>query len=573
MEIAHSTNPFVRGAQPVPEQGPKKKKRWPWIVLWTVLAILLILFLIALTLFFMASDWTDGQSQAREDRTREDIADKVLLNAFDGTAQDGRVRLALDKADLDQLLYFAMSDLPENAKQVVNKMYAEIDGDSYKFILQGQYSILKTRVIIHTTLTTDYDLREFHFQVTNVTMGAFGGLFDTILDAMSGTVDTNTFDQAFAASGLHMTFDRDGEMIRYKFDDFAADIAAVMGEETRRNVEPILRVLFENNQVDVDTSQNAFSVYLDLSQTKFNDRYMLSDQPYLDLKTIPQDVNALLTDGKIVISESTAIFNYLVRGYGNLSDAEKAIVEKTDLSATPSFTQANVANKADFAGVVPAIPADPGIVQELQSNLDTSSFNAATGAIGYTVLKESYLNNLLRFGGVLGQTTVIAGAVDGAPKLVYLTLDDISAQIVDDHIYLAVRLNLSGYVSTFIYDVALDAGTVNAQNFTFSLRRSNVNIGTLPAGTDVQDLFFSYLEKAMTNIPNNDWISLDPTTRDINFNLQTAVRTALSQNSDPAIQALAQNASMTPSVIQDPQTPGLAGDGRVRMDLALSTTA
>lgn len=547
---------------------PKKKHRF--LALKIILGILLTLILIVLillgTLFYFLYDGTDGVSKAKEGRTQTDVENKILFNSFDSTKDDGKIRFSLDKADLDQLLYIAMNSFPNEAKQYIKKSYVEINGDNYKFYLQGNYSIIKTRVGIDTTFKTDMDNRQFIFIINNITLGKINNVYGMVASSLSESLKDEDINKSFEENGLHLKVSLKDKQINYGFDDLANDIVNMIDDEnTKKNIAPFIKLLFKENMVGTEGNNN-FSLYLDLSKSKFNPKYMVDDTPYLTLDKIPEEVKSLkennssLTDGNL-----STIFNFLTKGYANLADDEKSFINQADLSSVESFTSKNV-NKEDYAGIVPPSTNNNSVEKELQDNFNSAKIDLQNKKLGFTVLKESYLNSLFRSVGIVGSSFVLTGKADDQEKMIYMTLDDISTNIVDNHIYLLVRLNINGFVSTFIYNASFDPNDVNNENFTFKFKEEEITLGSIQTDDEIQDLFFSYFKDSLKNIKNNNWLTLEEN-RNISFSLKEQIQKAMAAY--PEYAPYISNLTATPEVKSDSASIDnpLEGDGQIRLNI------
>lgn len=549
------------------EKKPRKKLSPLKIVLIVILSILLVFALIVGIFIFLLFDGTDGVSEAREGRTQQDIENKLIMDSFQTTKDDGKIRFSLDKADIDQLLYIGLNGLPEADRSFIEKTYVEIDGDHYKFYLQGHLSFIKTRIMIDTVLSTDMTNRQFLFGVQNVTVGKIGGLYDMVINNLSGTFNDDTFNQAFQEQGLSIKMSLKDKQMTYGFDAFANDLINMMDDpEVRRHLSPFVRLLFKNNMVGVENNNNDLSIYLDMANSKFNAKYMNSETPYLTLGGIPDDMKAYFAANPTLTNDAlTALYNFLIRGYNSLSNTQKGIVDSLDITSIPSFASKGVA-KADYTGIVPAITLN-NIQDELQANYDSSTFDPTTNQYGFTVLKESYLNNLFRSVNVVGTTAVYSGNVDGETRLTYITVDDISTNIINDHLYLIIRINFNGLIASLAYDASLDPTQVQPQSYAFTFKENAIELGTIATDEDLQNLFFSYFTDSLGNIQNNTWIKMDPTNRQISFTLEEQIKAAVSQNTQLA--PLVNSMSMTPQVINDPaSSDALQGDGQIRLVLS-----
>lgn len=555
---------------PAPVNVPPKKKhhlRWLWILLIILLVLLLIVFAVLGTFFYFLYDGTDGKSEAKPNRSLDQLENKVIMSAFDTTAKDNKIRLSLDKADLDQLLYYAMENLPKEAKQYINKSYVEISGNDYKFYIQGKYSILKTRVAIDTTISTDLAKRQFVFTVKNITLGKINNLYNMVVDSISEVVSDETFNEAFAENGLHMKFSFKDRTITYGFDDFAKDLINMMDDaNAKKNIGPFIKLLFSNDLVGIENNRSDLSLYLDLTKAKFDSKYMTTETPYLDLKAIPSDITSLLKNKKIAYTDASTVFNYLVRGYSLLSEEEKKVIDKTDFSSSTTFTSAST-EKQNYKGIIPTVQGNLSIEEELKNNMSTTTISE-DGTFGFTILKESYLNNLFRSVNMIGTSVAFAQEVDGEPKLIYLTLDDISTNIVANHLYLLVRINLSGSVATLIYDASLDPKDINQKNFSFTFKEEKITLGSIVADEDIQNLFFQYFTDSLKNIQKNDWLSMDASNRNISLTMENVIKNALKAYG--GMDQYIDKCSMKPEVISDPSNSKnpLEGDGQIRLDLS-----
>lgn len=545
------------------EKKKKKHRFLKWLIGIIFTLLLIVAIVIGLAYYFLY-DKTDGTSNADKTRSNSEVMNEVMAKGFDNISATKMAKYSFTKADLDQLLYLNI-DNNKLVSGVFEKSYVEINGSNYKFYVQAKYWIAKTRICIDTTLTTDKDNRQFVFTINDIMVGKIKGAYKILDMFASKYISNDNLNSLFASMGFHMTTDLSINKITYSFDNMSKDITNLIGtsSELGTTLTPIVSFLFENNLIGTDDTSNDLSFYIDFADTASNSTYMDASQisktnGNLTLGDIPSNVNALINDGNITSDNSNLVFTYLVKGYSAMTDDEKNTIASLNL---PSSVLGN--KKYDeYEGIVKSKEVS-SIYVETAKNLSVNG-TMSDNTLAYTYLTESYLNSALSYYGLVGTSMVMNGTIEGKSHLTYIVIDDIYTNIVDDHIYYIIRLNINGYLTSLIYSTVLD--TYDASNFTFSFKQENIYLGTLKANDGLADVFFKYLSQAMDDITSNDsnWIALNDANKTINFNMKSTIDNLKSSN--VIFSTLISYCGMYPSVEQMDDTDPLASDGRIYLN-------
>lgn len=516
------------------EKKQKKKKSILWKILLPIIILILIVAILLGVAFYFIYDKTDGESYANENRTLDDEANRIVLSSFDNTKDKGTIDISMDKQTLDQLLYLALNNLPNNVKSSISKTYVEINNDNYKFYLQLKAYGIKTRICIDTTFSNDSTNKKIVFKINNLSIGKINGLDGIALSLAKKYIKEEQIASTLASNGLHMTVSLDNKQITYTYASIQQDIVSFLpsSDSITSNISPFINFMFDNDLVSFNNNDNKLSFTFDINQFNSNSTYMEDSTPYYDIGTIPTQVNGLVDSNIITTTQAPVVFDYLINGYDGISEENQTIIDSLDLSSLDSIGN----DKTTYEGIVPQVSSyDPST--SLSQNITTSHEGNTT--ILTTSIKESDLNNLFHSQDVIGTNMYYNKTIDEKEKSIYVALDDIKTNIVDNSLYLIARLNLNGFITSLIYDTELDQSSI--KNYSFDFKIKNMYLGSLKASDEITSLFNSYVQKALEN---NDWLKLDNVKNTLTFSLNTAI------NSIPAISSISQlaNIDFTPVV-------------------------
>lgn len=236
MSETNSKNPLM--------DTPKKKKHlWGlWIPLIVIFSIVILPLGIVAILFYDPHHIDTGITEKKEEAA---IFNSVMTDMFDGCRKENpTIDLKITQKQLNQLLYNASSNLPEQASKYLKQFSIQITDDSYVFDLEiGAFDVLKSHVTIKTIIQVDADLgngdKGFLFAISDLKVGRLGNM-QGLLPWAANTIGLD-LSSIFSSAGLSIKADVDNLRLTYSYDDFVSDISSKAG-----STDPLFLNIFSN---------------------------------------------------------------------------------------------------------------------------------------------------------------------------------------------------------------------------------------------------------------------------------------------------------------------------------------
>ena len=236
MSETNSKNPLMA--------TPKKKKHlWGlWIPLIVIFSIVILPLGVVAILFYDPHHIDTGITEKKEEAA---IFNSVMTDMFDGCRNENpTIDLKITQKQLNQLLYNASNNLPDQASQYLKQFSIQITDDSYVFDLEIEaFDVLKSHVTIKTVIQVDADLgngdKGFLFAISDLKVGRLGNM-QGLLPWAANTIGLD-LSSIFSSAGLSIKADVDNLRLTYAYDDFVSDISSKAG-----STDPLFLNIFSN---------------------------------------------------------------------------------------------------------------------------------------------------------------------------------------------------------------------------------------------------------------------------------------------------------------------------------------
>ena len=541
--------------QPAPV---KKKKRH--IGLWVTLIVIFVIVILPIGLifafFFDPTHTTNEELGVKTSgASNDDLAKRLVVDLFDYTSDasmKNSLSISINEQEVNQALYDGLlSTLDENTSSVVPQAYLDVGEDNYTFVVEvNAFGFFKTRVKLITSLEMIDNPKGLRFNVDDLKIGRLGRFDDITFSVLKNNITdeeiTKTLNENLPITlESHLFEAKDTHYLFYPHENFVADMNKMI------NIDSIS--FFKDFIIDMVSQRKfTFDFYKDKGihglmslQDFHNNSTYCSYNDYVidfDAKTeINRYLPALLSSGNVTSDNIDAITKFISYGYSQLSDAEKTTIDNasylpTTLGKTVEAYSAE--REAKFATKGAAL-AD---VQPV----DTLVFNQVKDALTYEKLASIYLNNggkivdatvnevnlhdVLKTNQVIGfGKTFYRQTDDGSYKIVYISIDNLYVNIVNNNIYFIIGININGYEITMVLS-SIVSGT-NGKMF-FQLDGDNTYLGSYKLPLGLFNSFSSLLASAMGD---TGWFSYDDDNKCFIVDFSETV------NDVPAIQELKDN--------------------------------
>ena len=493
------------------EKKPKKKH----IGLWITLGILFALIVSPIAAFYIA--FYDGETTdfvGDNNVSSMQVMERLSVDSLDNTASTTKVEFKLTQDDLDQMLYSAANNMPDEANKYLKKIYVEIIGNEYNFYVDAEVPLFKSRIRLITEFSEEKNGSsqkddKFLFTIKDAKLGRVGGLLNIVFKYGSSVLSDDVLNNAFASIGLSVKSDLANRRLVYSKSDMLKDIEDKMSvSETNRLYFSILEDFLENNLLSFDFASSA-GIYASANMMSLstNATYCTPDKELgIDVGSYRDKVVTLLNNGVVDTTHIQNSFEYLFHGYDKCSAADREYMVSKDL------TSVGISDNVNYKGT--DLNYTKQVDEVLKEQITTE--NIALGEVGK--LYEENLNDVLKTTQIMGYTYLLYRQVsDNNYKVNYITIDNFYVNIVNSHMYLVVTANINGYKTSIIFDCE----RTSCSNYTMNLRTSKVYYGQHAASQVLTTLFYDLVSEAADD---EDWIGFNKETGEFSFSFLKAIQ-------------------------------------------------
>lgn len=492
----------------------KKKRSLLFKILTPILIIILIIVIIFGVLFYLIYDGTSKNVDVDKSYNAEKLENEVIYNSFKDIKESKSINVNINNKMLNNLLYLATSSIKDQTKGTIKNSYVEIDNSSYNFYFEFSYSVVKTRLKLKTTLVEDKENKTIVFKIDDLHIGKISSGF--LLDTGLKQVNNKQIDDLFSSIGLSIKADLTNKKLTYSYTDMFNDLEKLMNSNSSftTNVSPLLSLIEENNLLAFTNNSDGFSFNLDLEKFTYNSELTSKTNYNIDLTNLNTNIETLLNNKVINQTTIDTTYKYLINGYSYLSNDEKQTVDKLDL------TSINITDNSSYTGVY-SRPSDAN--EKISTELLTNFTYDINNNKASTYLKEETINNLIESQDIVGKAYSYLVNVNDTYKNIYIAIDDIYTNILNDKLYFTADLNINGYVISFTDILKIDS--FDAPTFTINFKTEDVYLGNIKANDEVVNLFFDYLNQATSS---NSLISVNKDTKNISISFNNYLESKLS---------------------------------------------
>ena len=453
----------------------------------------------AATLYFLLRDNSTMEYQ-KTDKSVETILNENLLTAFSETKDKHQIRYELSQDDFNQVLSLAYDGMDTSVKDYLKGMEIKIDGDVYHIYIYAKASILNSKIDLACKFSSDEE--NYYLRIESIKVGRISGLKWMATKILGNFLTDSQLNSMFSSAGIQMKADLSNDRFVYNRNDCKADLLKMVQKQMTDDslLSSVVSSFMDMNLLSVDFTSKVQAI-IDLEPLNTNDSFCHEENMLpsssLNLEKHKEDVKKLLENGKIDLtsSHSQIVFNYLVRGYGSLSEEEKSYIDSVDLDliGIPS------AMKKTYAGYQPSAES---VRQIVASGVTDGSLVSSDGLL----IKEDSLNLYLQSQGLLGYSYLIDGKKDDSYIVNYVTVDNIYFDCMNkdsvETMNMVVGLNINGYETSVILENRKEASL----DYGITLKNENMYFGTKEIPSDLKSELYTLIKD---NLPSNEFLTFD----------------------------------------------------------------
>jgi len=544
-------------------ENKKKKKHTGLIVFLSLFTVLIVIPVVAIYACFY--DSTTATFVGKDNVDTASLYKAKAVDAFDSTATSHKISFTVGEDDLNQLLYQASQSLPENTKGYLKKFTVSIQDDAYHFYLDATFGgFFQTRIDIKTTLSEVKDAvnpenGSFVFKIEDMKIGRISGMDSLALQLAGSSLNDATLTSLFQNAGLNMEVSLSNKTITYTKKAMIQDLEKQIGGSTNAMYSAILNDFLKDDLLGFDFySSKTLSVNIALEDLHTNATYCPADKTApLDVSVFRGQVKTLLDQGAIEADETSEgyVFDYLIRGFDNASDTTKTYLN----AKTRDFSSVGISDITAYQGAINySVSSIPSLVQQ---DLETSAQAGFTSSTIASV-SEDEITAYLETTSIYGYSYILSRPKDDATyKVNAVAVDDFYAQIVNDHLYLIIGVNINGYETSIIFDTLLQP---NSPQYQITLKTDKVYYGNKEASGELKACFYDLINQSFAD---SGWMSFNDDSTSANYgqitlDFSTAITTSAYY---PALQ-LAETAQ-SKSVAIALSGADIASTGELRLNL------
>jgi len=313
-------------------------------------------------------------------RNKEQIIASKINAAFKESEEKKSFNFELSQEDLNMLFAHANRNV---AKEGSTKyFFVDITDKKYTFSIGVDFGIIKSRIIIDTTLSESDD--EFEFDVNNVSLGHLGAR-----NMLKGYLSKVPFEDVFKEIGLSISVDCEHSKLIYKKTLFYDDVRNLIIKNDNKLYSNLMNEL--DYEISLDGDIKATSSFSD-----FISNELISDsgsdshhyENYVKIKEKIKDIKAEILASPTKDQDTyDTCFNKL-KDVNELGEDVDNLVTKA-IKTNPASTYADMA----YAGQVASInEKDLDLLLNKSSIIGKNYVNHYEGQLSYICVDKMYVD-------------------------------------------------------------------------------------------------------------------------------------------------------------------------------------
>lgn len=503
-------------------QKKKMKKHHP--VRWILITCLTI-FVVAPVGFLFGAFFDPSTKEIAN--TTEKFSDNFMskvatgLNGMTDASHPGVFTLDLDNDFIDSTLYVAQQSLLSNEtlKNFIDKLYVNIDGENYDFVLECHVAFFKTKLHLKTVMTLEERDGEqtYVFKMKDIVLGRLplGGMAKSILPTF---VKEDQINAAIRAIPLNANISINNMEITYKKQQIKNDISTLLTNINSDVLNSPLSNALLSLYSAVESSatfKDKISISIDFSKATTPQIQPRNAIPETELKgledTYRSNVKTLLNNKKLSDpTKSGLLFQYFLTGYtstletnlfnGNesLKNACTEMVGKNynlyfgdELITTRRLTNSEFYSK----------------INDFPTTIDVSSL---TNGLSLCKVSDENLSNFFRNTSIMGYTFGLPMNIDNQYVFSYVSFDDFNANIEKSAMNIIGSINLNGTRLPLTLTSQFDEPT-QGTNRKLGITPKNIYIGENELSKEATKSMIKFLGESFTNQGSDSVFSFDKT--------------------------------------------------------------
>lgn len=489
------------------------------IIFATIMGIVLFVGLSILTLYLLL---TAGKANPPEELyvaqnqefSFEDILQKSLMN----TKEDQKVKLTLTEEELNKLIYSlivqginpdyykteedrAIYDSPEIK---LRSVYGEIK-DKYLYI----YAHVDSYIDVVVTLKLEVKQTETDFKVIvkKLQLGKFNltsGLGRLAIEkVLLPQIDLETeLNNNFEESDIPVTFTWEDLSFTLTKADLKTKVNSILTESMDNPsygtiISELLDTFIDTEGViNLGASENdGFGLVLDVTEFAYDGEITA---PRFDFEAFKAKILTLDENGIINNDNSGLIISYLLVGYANISEENRAIIDACD------FSSIEIADRTAHLGYANISTSDDNIEEDIINQLYSEVGDLSDGLIQIS-LDEATINDILAATSIIGEGFSLYRSNSAYEKYTFVGVESLFCDVVDDGLSFSLALSLNG--QRLLLSTDFEQDTLVTTDVKLAL--TDISLGNYPMSEEAKEAILGILGEV---VGDNDLILIQGNT-------------------------------------------------------------
>ena len=491
----------------VKKTSAKKKFKLAYKIIAAVFSLLVsALTLIALLIFDPYEN-----PEVYKATNRKDIYDEAAVLSTSEITKSHKISYELDNGSLNELMnlsYLKYKDI--NAGTKLKKFYIEESNEGYNFVFEAKliFNLFKTRLIVNTTLVEDES--GFVFKVNSMNAGRLN-----VSSFVRRKFNDAFFNEIFKDMDLSIVSDLSKDQFTYSYEDIIDDY------RSRYDFgDNFFKALFDEF---TPTVKSPFLVEANVNLHITNENYIdpnpeSTDRTDVNMKDFKSGLAFLIQNNKNYKPLSNQILKYFLKGYDELTNEEKANIDRidfSDFSITDNSSYKGIEKPKNSAYLVPELVKGDFDIRDHSSYVSGSTYEVST-------IYEANINKTLRTSDALFKSTSLACNTYASTY----AITDFYTEILNDHIDFIYQIDLDGLKTNLILDfIQNDPDLESTYRASFNLDK--VYYGEKLIKSDLKNKAISFFKESLESCSNNGYMSFNEELNTLTLNFKSFVESSI----------------------------------------------
>ena len=508
-----------------------------FIVIGIIILIILLILGIVVALIYDNSYKDNKYKEYSNDLNYE--VNSIASNALKDTKETKIVDASLSEDEINYLLQALTNTLNETFKDKMTIRGANLEIDenanmqaSIHFKVLGFPSSLKGGF----TFKDDGD--NIYLQINNASVGKLNAKRGLISTLAKGVLNEDDIKEDLDKKGIIIDLDLQNLKVSINKDQASETVLNMMKDDPNKDLYACLvDIIFENELIKIISSNHELGLDAHLEKLAY-DSSTFYDIPYsFDYDKVKTDVESLLDNNIIDYKNCGLTFDYLVRGWKNVSKKDEE--GKYDFIKELNLSSIGIYSNTTYDGIL-EVPQKSML--EIISEQSPSIHDLLSPSLDIKIYEDDF-TNILFSTGAIGISYAFSRIENDKHKISYLYLESIYAKISDDKLEIIITININGY------QIALKcvANASGSDGLQISTDVTSVVLGEINLKDDQISAILNFLNEALKD---EEWIGADSINKKINFNFTKLL------TDSPVFNALVEKSSSTEVGLYSSSTKG-----------------